>query len=69
MRKTSLLLAFAAIVAGSFALASPAGAVVCARGAHHASRAGPNGAVFARKPAPAKTCRIVDGVRVCKTLW
>jgi hypothetical protein len=53
------------------AMPIPAEAVVCARGVVRAGCAGPNGAAVVRRPvaAPVTTCRIVNGVRVCKRHW
>ncbi len=65
MRKTSLFIASLVVVAEIFAIASPAQAVVCARGPYRAGCATPNGAAVVRKPAPV-TCRIVSGVRICR---
>lgn len=69
MRKTSILIAGLVLVAETFAVASPAEAIVCAQGVVRAGCAVPNGAVVVRKPAPVTTCRIVNGVRVCKSRW
>ncbi len=69
MRKTTLVLAFLLVVAEAFTVVSPANAIVCARGVARAGCAGPNGAVVVHKPAPVTTCRIVGGVRVCKSRW
>lgn len=69
MRKTSILIASVILISETFAVITPAEAVVCARGVVRAGCAGPNGAVVVRNPAPVTTCRIVNGVRVCKTRW
>ncbi len=69
MRMTPLLVANAILFAATLTATSPAGAVVCARGVVRAGCAGPNGAVVVRKPTPVTTCRIVNGVRVCKSHW
>ncbi len=68
--KVQLLIASLALALLPFFLvANLAEAVTCAKGAHRAGCAGPNGAVVTAKPAPATTCRIVNGVRVCKSHW
>jgi hypothetical protein len=67
MRKTPIFIAGVILVAETLAVISPANAIVCARGVVRAGCAGPNGAVAVRKPAPVTTCRIVSGVRVCKS--
>lgn len=51
MPKTFRFLVLAVVLAaGEIAAASPAGAVVCARGVYRAGCAGPRGAVVARRP-------------------
>lgn len=69
MRKTSIFVASFILIAEAFTFVSPAEAIVCAQGVVRAGCAGPNGAVVVRKPAPVTTCRIVNGVRVCKSRW
>jgi hypothetical protein len=71
----SAVAAFAATITVD---ATDANAVVCAAGVVRARCAGPNGAVAVRRPvavapvvrpvggAPAATCTIVNGVRVCR---
>jgi hypothetical protein len=69
MRKKSMFIASFILIAETFAFLSPAEAVVCAQGVVRAGCVGPNGAVVVSKPAPVTTCRIVNGVRVCKSRW
>lgn len=78
-RMTSKLTASAIIAAvffvgASFVAASPAAAVVCAKGVYRAGCAGPNGVVTTTRVAPHRhgaVCRrygIVGGVRRC-VVW
>ncbi len=59
MRKPTLILASLVGMA----------AMLAAAGVHRAGCVGPNGAVGVRKPTPVTTCRVVNGVRVCKQRW
>ena len=72
MTLRSLLAAGALVLAASAFVPTEAAAGVCARGVVRAGCAGPNGAVVVRKPvavAPVKTCRWINGTRVCRTRW
>jgi len=72
MTLRSLLAAGALVLAASAFVPTEAAAVVCARGVVRAGCAGPKGAVTVRKPvavAPVKTCRWINGARVCRTRW
>ncbi|MFZ4531028.1 MAG: hypothetical protein ACOYOJ_04345 [Alsobacter sp.] len=82
MTLRSLVAAGALVLAASAFVPTEAAAVVCARGVVRAGCAGPNGAVAVRRPvavapvnrrpvavAPVKTCRLINGARVCRTRW
>jgi hypothetical protein len=69
----TVILGFGALVLAGMFIPTEASAIVCARGVVRAGCAGPNGAVVARRPAPAavvvparRGCTIVAGRRVCR---
>ena len=74
MKTQQLIASFCLAMLPVFFVANSAEAVTCAKGVYRAGCAGPNGAVAVgphgaaavRKPVPVTTCRMVNGVRVCR---